>query len=216
MWYRTEFLLEWLLYHTTIHGLQKTYIYDNDSTVDNLKGAAQWLAHLFNVEYVPWPVHKSQIAYHGHCALRAATECDWVSFTDVDEFLHVGPPGVTSASIVPLLEATPSTVGGIEIQMIHMRGNRTIKAPVGAVVRNYDCRFRITNVKSIVRPHALHASLATAVHHYTYADGYTAKRYYIDKATPTTPSLYHFQTQAWEVSGFAPAAGLQSCPSWSH
>jgi hypothetical protein len=67
MWHRTEFLLEWLLYHTAVHGLEKTFIYDNDNDpdVDDLKSAVLWLSRYFDVEYVPWHVHKTQLAYHG-------------------------------------------------------------------------------------------------------------------------------------------------------
>ena len=82
----------WLLYHTEVHGLEKTFVYDNDNNpdVDDLKSTVAWLSEYFDVEYVPWHVHKTQIAYHGHCVMRAAPQCRWVSFIDTDEFLHVG------------------------------------------------------------------------------------------------------------------------------
>ena len=72
MWYRSEFLLEWLLYHTAVHGLEKTFVYDNDNNpnVDDLRGAVSWLSAYFNIEYVPWHVHKTQIAYHGKSAVH--------------------------------------------------------------------------------------------------------------------------------------------------
>lgn len=206
LWYRAEFLLEWLWYHTSVHGLQKVFIYDNDSEIDDLQGMVRWLRNIFDIELVPWHTHKTQLAYHGHCAVSAAPQCEWVSFTDVDEFVRLGPTVPNEhRAVLPegdrlrhFLGRVPKNMGGIEMPMITMSAGNTslIRKPPGGVVRNYECHGRGTNVKSVVRPNALHHSLVNMVHQYTYKAGYKVERYLL---SDLGPKLLHYKNQAWEV-----------------
>eukprot|EP00039_Didymoeca_costata_P004212 m.71977 g.71977 ORF g.71977 m.71977 type:complete len:590 (+) comp12293_c1_seq1:178-1947(+) len=191
MWYRSEFLLEWLWYHTVVHGLQKVYIYDNDSDIDKLKEHVDLLSHYFNLEYIPWTIHKIQPAYHGYCPLKAGVECDWVSVTDIDEFVYIDK----GKRMVDYLASVSAEIGGLELRMVAISSGNTsmIRKPEGGVMRNYNCYGSGTNWKSVVRPEALHTSLVNAVHYY----GYDYPRFKPKKSPP--PHLYHFKTQAWEV-----------------
>jgi hypothetical protein len=133
--------------------------------------------------------------------VRANPECRWVSFTDTDEFIHVGVPDAPSTSIQHVLDEQPPSCGGIQLQMVTMRSGPLMKKPPGAVTRNYDCRERNGNIKSIVRPDKIHPGLFNAVHHYAYRAGFNPTRYFIDASNHSAsgPYIYHFQTQAWEV-----------------
>jgi hypothetical protein len=212
MWYRTEFLLEWVWYHTVVHGLEKVFIYDNDSEVDNLEESVTKLKSFgFNIEHVPWNIHKIQPAYHGHCAMLAGNECEWVSFTDIDEFVYMDPK-VEGGRLDRLLKARENDVkslsfqnkfeksetGGIAIRMVTTSAgdtNMTLK-PSGGVVRNYGCTGKSTNWKSIVRPRALHQSMVNAVHYYGYDfPAYNQETYKTDGPI----RLFHYKNQAWEV-----------------
>jgi hypothetical protein len=133
--------------------------------------------------------------------VRANPECRWVSFTDTDEFIHVGVPDAPSTSIQHVLDEQPPSCGGIQLQMVTMRSGPLMKKPPGAVTRNYDCRERNGNIKSIVRPDKIHPGLFNAVHHYAYRAGFNPTRFFIDASNHSAsgPYIYHFQTQAWEV-----------------
>ena len=200
MWYRAEFLLEWLWYHTVVHGLGKVFLYDNDSGLDRLSDEAKRLAEHFNVEYIPWHTHKIQPAYHGHCALKAGTQCEWASFIDIDEFVYMPRHG----RLATFLKDQKAKTGGIEARMITMSSGDVHKVykPSGGVLRSYSCAGKSTNWKSIVRPYALHQSLVNAVHYYGYQyPPYTAKRMYGKTGNVETGDvrLYHYKNQAWEV-----------------
>jgi hypothetical protein len=215
VWYRAEFLHEWLWYHTKAHGLQKTWIYDNDSVEDDLPETSSLLAEEFNIEYVPWHTHKVQLAYHGHCATLAGRECEWVSFTDVDEFVYVDP-NENDGRLYGVLENLETEglfdaklghsthVGGIEARMVTMSAGDVsmIRQPEGGVLRNYQCTGKSTNWKSIIRPRALHFSLCNAVHYYAYdSPAYVPKRYFSrrDDEFQATVRFYHYKNQAWEI-----------------
>ena len=200
MWYRAEFLLEWIWYHHAVHGLEKIFIYDNDSTLDNLKKEVERLQEHFDIEYIPWHIHKIQPAYHGHCALRAQHECEWASFTDVDEFIYVEK----NERLSDYLKVQRPNVGGLELRMITMSSGDVHKVykPEGGTVRGYTCSGKSTNWKSIVRPDALHQSLVNAVHYYGYQyPPFTGKRMYGSSGNTDTGyvRLYHYKNQAWEI-----------------
>ncbi|CAI5481424.1 unnamed protein product [Closterium sp. Yama58-4] len=61
-----KFLREWVVYHHWM-GVDRIFLYDNNSE-DNTTAV-------------------SQQAGFSHCVLRAARQCEWVGFIDVDEFV---------------------------------------------------------------------------------------------------------------------------------
>lgn len=212
MWFRTEFLLEWVWYHTVAHGLEKVFVYDNDSGIDHLEEMVGRLKRMFNMEYVPWNVHKIQPAYHGHCAMKAASECEWVSFTDIDEFVFVDPEhqdGRLSSVLAQLSNpAAPNRfskslpqgtqIGGVELRMVTTSSGDVdmTKKPAGGVMRNYGCTGKSTNWKSFVRPRAVHQSMLNAIHYYSYNFPQYDR---VQFGTGSEIRLYHYKNQAWEV-----------------
>jgi len=70
-----------------------------------------------------------------------------------------------------------------------------IRKPEGGIIRNYQCRVKATNIKSIVRPDKVHHSLYSGVHFMCYKEGYVKKTL----MSKHNPLLFHYSTQAWEV-----------------
>ncbi|GLJ20741.1 hypothetical protein SUGI_0377970 [Cryptomeria japonica] len=80
-----KFLKEWIMYHSYL-GVEHFFLYDNNSE-DNLVEIVGSLAGEFNVTRHPWPWIKTQEAGFSHCALQAKNKCQWMLFSDVDEFV---------------------------------------------------------------------------------------------------------------------------------
>lgn len=63
LWYRSEFLLEWVRHHQLLHGLKKVFIYDNDSVIDKLKDVVRLVNSTVPIDLIDWPQQKVQPAY---------------------------------------------------------------------------------------------------------------------------------------------------------
>eukprot|EP00271_Cylindrocystis_brebissonii_P005003 TRINITY_DN16957_c0_g1_i1.p1 TRINITY_DN16957_c0_g1~~TRINITY_DN16957_c0_g1_i1.p1 ORF type:complete len:1051 (+),score=169.59 TRINITY_DN16957_c0_g1_i1:431-3154(+) len=98
LWNAARFLEEWVMYHSHL-GIGRFFIYDNESD-DDIEQVMERLRP-FNVSRHLWPWDKTQEAGFSHCAVRASAECEWMLFTDVDEF-------VFSSSMLEDGKATPS------------------------------------------------------------------------------------------------------------
>eukprot|EP00035_Acanthoeca_spectabilis_P032088 m.17128 g.17128 ORF g.17128 m.17128 type:complete len:659 (+) comp5142_c0_seq1:186-2162(+) len=198
MWYRTEFLLEWLRYHGLAHGVEKLFLYDNDSGLDFLADVAKMLGSMLPIERVWWPQFPTQLAYMGHCAQRAAQQCEWVTFFDIDEFVYSKKGTGRLADLLRRVEVNEPQVAALEIQMIAMspiNATTVVKKPIGGVVHNYNCRWRATNVKSVIRASLVHPSLYGGVHFFCYKEGYRK----VTLLSTGNPVLYHYKHQAWEI-----------------
>eukprot|EP00039_Didymoeca_costata_P012597 m.182388 g.182388 ORF g.182388 m.182388 type:complete len:628 (+) comp15525_c0_seq1:374-2257(+) len=201
MWYRAEFLLEWLWYHTVVHGLEKVFVYDNDSEIDNLEDMIKILKIFFNIEYVSWKYKKTQPAYHAHCMVLAGRECKWVKTTDVDEFLYTE---ADTGPVTNILQSAPKVYGGLNLGMLMVNSGTTelVRKPDGGVLRNYRCVGWKTNHKGLIRPETLHRTLFHTIHLYHYKRPYKAHSVAIKSLTQNLKGkivLFHFKTQAWEV-----------------
>lgn len=188
LWYRAEFLLEWVRYHSVIHGFEKLFVYDNDSDIDNLKNVVTMIQSIMNVSLTRWPHKVTQPAYMAHCLRQSQLECEWVAFFDVDEFVYA--PNMTG-TMSSYLHRLPHTTGGLEMQMntlLPLNGSRYVKTPPGGVVRNYNCRWKATNIKSVVRPDTVRLSLYTGIHFFCYKQGYFKKT----MRRGEVPCLYHY------------------------
>jgi hypothetical protein len=79
------YIAEWIEYHLIV-GVEKFYIYDNEST-DNLK---EILAPYINqgiVEYFFFPGIRKQISAYNESLKFLRTKTFWVAFIDLDEFI---------------------------------------------------------------------------------------------------------------------------------
>ncbi len=80
-----SYFIEWIEWHKT-QGVEKFYIYDNDSDDDTASVLAPYVASGL-VEYVFWPGPKQQIPAYDDCIERHRMEARWMVFLDLDEFI---------------------------------------------------------------------------------------------------------------------------------
>lgn len=79
------YLAEWLEYHHLV-GVEKFYIYDNQST-DNTAEILRPYVRAGWVEYIYFPGDKQQLAAYRDVLTRCNTSCRWLAVMDLDEFL---------------------------------------------------------------------------------------------------------------------------------
>ncbi|XP_057838889.2 glycosyltransferase family 92 protein RCOM_0530710 [Cryptomeria japonica] len=80
-----KFIREWVMYNSHL-GVEHFFLYDNNSE-DNLEQILESGLSGYNVSRYPWPWAKTQEAGFSHCALMAREKCQWMMYTDVDEFV---------------------------------------------------------------------------------------------------------------------------------
>lgn len=76
---------EWIEWHLQ-QGVQKFYIYDNEST-DNTRQVLDPYIRKGIVEYIPWPGYRRQLAAYDHCLAQHRYDARWIAFIDLDEFI---------------------------------------------------------------------------------------------------------------------------------
>jgi hypothetical protein len=79
------YIEEWLEYHLLV-GVQKFYIYDNEST-DNLVQILQPYIEIGIVEYIHFPYKKKQILAYNDILEKSRKETFWLAAIDIDEFI---------------------------------------------------------------------------------------------------------------------------------
>ncbi|CAI9752600.1 unnamed protein product [Fraxinus pennsylvanica] len=189
---QARFLPEWLVYHSRI-GVQRWFLYDNNSD-DDIEDVVELLVGAnYNVTRHVWPWIKTQEAGFAHCALRARDSCEWVGFIDVDEFFHL-PSGLSMYDVVRN-QSRPSEVAELRVSC-HSFGPSGLKnVPVKGVTVGYTCRLAgWERHKSIMRPEALNPSLINVVHHFHLQAGF---RY--ANMDQNVLVINHYKYQVWEV-----------------
>jgi hypothetical protein len=79
------YIEEWLEYHLLL-GVQKFYIYDNESS-DNLTEILQPYIRSGIVEYKYFPGSKKQVVAYNDVLQKAQMETYWLAVIDIDEFI---------------------------------------------------------------------------------------------------------------------------------
>lgn len=77
-----------------------------------------------------------------------------------------------------------------------VNATEVVRKPPGGVVRNYQCLWKATNVKTVIRPETVHPSLFGGVHFFCYNKGFIKKTLH----SYHNPVIYHYKSQAWEVT----------------
>lgn len=76
---------EWIAWHRA-QGVEKFYIYDNESTDDTRLILEPYVAEGV-VEYNYWPGRRQQLTVYDDCIERHRLDVRWLAFIDLDEFL---------------------------------------------------------------------------------------------------------------------------------
>lgn len=206
VWNQAFSLREWILYHAWL-GVQRWFIYDNNSD-DGIKEVIEELEiEDYNVTRHLWPWIKTQEAGFSHCALRARDECNWVSFMDVDEFFYfpfpnrhrrrfkkMGFPGRNSLRALTANFSKSTSIGEIRTAC-HSFGPSGLKSPPSqGVTVGYTCRLQSPERhKSIVRPDALAPTLLNVVHHF-----HLKREFKYLNLPQGTAVINHYKYQVWE------------------
>jgi hypothetical protein len=146
------FLNEWIAFHAGI-GASHFYLYNNFSTDNFQTVLAPWVAR-GTVTLTDWPVPTGQIAAYRHCLRRARSECRWLVFIDIDEFLF--SPQVTD--IRGILDRY-ADLPAIEVWQLFFGsgGHQTRPAlPVTEAFRDRAPWSAWTGIKSIVNPRMIY------------------------------------------------------------
>lgn len=76
---------EWIEWHQKL-GVEKFYIYDNESTDNTLQILAPYIESGL-VEYTRWPGMKQQLTAYDNCLEKHRLHSRWIAFIDLDEFI---------------------------------------------------------------------------------------------------------------------------------
>ena len=141
---------EWIEWHLA-HGVEKFYIYDNEST-DGSKDILGPYIKRGVVEYKYWSGSKQQLAVYDNCLANYRFSSRWIAFIDLDEFIVP----LKDKSIPEFLKRYES-FSVVEINwLIYGSSGRRIKTP-GTMMERFK-RHSLPNnilnrhVKSIVNP----------------------------------------------------------------
>ncbi|KAL2320229.1 hypothetical protein Fmac_029198 [Flemingia macrophylla] len=193
LWNQARFLKEWVMYHTRI-GVQRWFIYDNNSD-DDIENVISFLQSIgYNISQHLWPWVKTQEAGFSHCALRARASCEWVGFIDVDEYFNVKIKGGLR-SVIWHKTRLENNVGEIRTPCYSFGPSGLRQVPREGVMVGYTCRLAARERhKSIVRPEALNRSLINVVHHFHLREPFVAVD--VEKSVMV---INHYKYQVWKV-----------------
>ncbi|KAL7149042.1 hypothetical protein ABFS83_05G013100 [Erythranthe nasuta] len=206
VWNQASAIREWIKYHSWL-GVEKWFIYDNNSE-DGIEGIVQELnQENHNVTRFLWPWIKTQEAGFSHCALKAKSQCNWISFMDVDEYFYFPystpkhqqfrslghAPQNSLRDLVANFSRT--NIGEIRTSC-HSFGPSGLDAPPPqGVTVGYTCRLQSPERhKSIVRPDALDSTLLNVVHHFRLREGFE----YLN-LPQSAAVINHYKYQVWGV-----------------
>ncbi|CAK8536895.1 unnamed protein product [Lathyrus sativus] len=211
VWNQASALREWIMYHSWL-GVERWFIYDNNSD-DDIENVVNDLdSKGFNVSRKVWPWIKTQEAGFSHCALRAREDCKWVGFFDVDEFFYFpnefrrpnelgesststsGVPGEKSLRSMVANFSSSTSIAEIRTACHSFGPSGLTSHPKQGVTIGYTCRLQSPERhKSIVRPDLLDASLLNVVHHFQLKEGYESYN-----MPEHSVIVNHYKYQVWE------------------
>ncbi len=145
------YVKEWIEYHKLV-GVQKFYIYDNESE-DNLKDVLAQYIEQGLVEYTFFPGIKQQMPAYNDCVNKHREDVKWLAIIDADEFI-VPVKTKTILETLKDFEQYP----GVGISWVMYDCNGHLKKPQGGIMENYvRCRRDYksaprSHIKSIIQP----------------------------------------------------------------
>lgn len=201
VWNGAKFLKEWIMYHSFL-GVQRFFLYDNNSD-DDIDFVLESL-HSYNVSRHPWPWLKTQEASFSHCAVRASSQCMWVAFIDLDEFifprsfLPSEERKITEPPLHGLIKeydrVDKGKLGQLKISNFNFGPSGLNTLSKSGQMVNYICRMSLPKrVKSIVRASAIHPSYCSRVHYFELKAGYLAAQ-----AVRKDAIIHHYKYHVWK------------------
>jgi hypothetical protein len=154
-----EYLAEWIEFHRLV-GVERFYLYDNESDDEHLQVLAPYLGEGLAVLH-EWPgsvstapaVNALQRTAYNHCLSTHGHEARWIAVMDADEFLF-SPTGRRVPEVLAEYERWPA----VAVNTPRFGASGHVTRPPGLVLENYTTRFPETGpcfVKCIVYPAAV-------------------------------------------------------------
>ena len=172
------YIIEWIEFHKLV-GVNKFYIYDNEST-DNLEKLLKTYIESGIVVYQYLPGKNMQNIIYTEAIQKYKNETKYMGFIDVDEFVMPCEENTLDYIVEDILNKDESA-GGIAINWRIYGSSGYVKKPDGFVIENYKYRAKksfIANkhIKTICNPRKV--IKFSNPHFPTYHNGY----YSIDEA----------------------------------
>ncbi|NES76928.1 MULTISPECIES: glycosyltransferase family 92 protein [unclassified Okeania] len=144
------YLEEWLEFHKLV-GVEKFYLYDNNST-DNTQNILQLYIHNGEVIYYYWPDKPGQMSAYTHCLKNHRYDSEWIAFIDLDEFLF---PTVAE-KITDIIDEF-SDVSALGVNWLNFGTSGHEKKPQGLQIENFIKRSKSSfgpnkHIKCILHP----------------------------------------------------------------
>lgn len=150
------YIREWIEYHKLM-GFTKFYFYDNESE-DDTKSILQPYIENRLVEYVFIPGKARQLDAYNDAIRRHKSECHWMAFLDMDEYLM---PTIPFQSVAEVLSSIVQQAGkgacGVGINWAVYGSSHFEKKPKGLTIENFVYRslnnhWANYHVKTICNP----------------------------------------------------------------
>jgi len=143
------YLKEWLDFHILV-GVEKFYLYDNESNDDTKKILKPYIKQGI-VEYTYFPGQKRQNPAYIDALNKHANDSRWMAFIDLDEFIVP----VKHKTITDFLRTLPKNFGALVLTWVMYGSAGHKRKPKGLVIENFKYHAnekRHSGCKSIVNP----------------------------------------------------------------
>ncbi len=192
-----RYLAEWIEYHKLV-GVEKFYIYDNESSDNTREVLAPYIAR-GDVECITWPGKRVQNKAYNDALLRLRMESRWIAYIDADEFIVP----VEKATLPEILENYRNEVGLSAHWLIYGdNGHKTYED--GLVIERFTAHAPQLDeyMKTIVNPRA---AFAMENHHGCFVGNLAAVnekgkrvRTHSKELTASVIRINHYWGKSWE------------------
>lgn len=153
------YLKEWLDFHILV-GVEKFYLYDNDST-DNTKEILKPYIKKGIVDYTYWPGKAQQQNAYIDSLNKHSEKTKWMAIIDLDEFLVP----VNHKTVPEFLKTLPKNFAELVIGWVQYGSSGHIHKPDGLLMENYKRHAdKSWGVKSIVNPRLVYETKNPHIH----------------------------------------------------